>query len=294
ANLFFDSISAEPSDQRMKIWFPPVKNINTVLMTVDETMAGQGIVTGASVGLNYADFQATQPILIGYSFHGNGSGGYVNDGAFTDYSAALYGASYQVGITYTGTPLPHDAEFGPVTYQGPNQYTIENVTSGLGSYNKVFRIVTPGGGYLSTNPTTSDHFVLGPTGIEYQNFNLAVYNAWNASVASSFANFWVIGVFECYIVGNSVSPTSAQIRFQTNLNSTDPYHGATTYDIYRDVTRQFTSPTLVYSGTAGTFVDNGLSPNHVYYYEYVPMNGGTPIASATPPAYPWFPIVTNH
>jgi hypothetical protein len=85
---------------------------------------------------------------------------------------------------------------------------------------------------------------------------------------STVSNFFVEGLFECWMVAAATSTTSVQVRWQTD------YPSATTYKIYRSSTGLYGTFTLIHTGTEGTFSDTGLTPSTLYTYKMVAVVGG--------------------
>jgi len=46
------------------------------------------------------------------------------------------------------------------------------------------------------------------------------------------------------------------------------------FKLYRYTNSNYTGGTLIYTGTAGTYVDTGLTPDTIYYYKLFPVISG--------------------
>jgi hypothetical protein len=179
----------------------------------------------------------------------------------TTYNTADGTTSFNVTTT---TQTEYDAL--NIQYVGPNGYTIRRFYSGLGAYNVKFQLLDGFGNPVTTAPTSSDQVVITGAGINSSQVNMAIYSAASNAWLSSSYNFWVIGLFEAYMVAAPVSSTQAQVRWQ-------PYTSATGYKIYRSTTL-YGAKTLIYSGTAFRYEDTGLSANTKYFYHmYATISG---------------------
>lgn len=282
----FDSVGISvASPTRVRVFYPNMLYVYTVVIGNDETTEAHGITIGPTVATNFADFQASQPFISGITFHGNGTTTWVQDGTdqsttLGPFSTADGGTSYTLGAGSNGNI--YDVLSIPIIYEGPNQYTIDRQYTGLGSANGRFNLVTPSGGYLNTNPTTADRIVMWPLYTGWKDINLGTYSNYNGWLSAGLGeNFWIIGLFEAEMVSEATSTTTVRSRWQS-------YAPASAYKLYRGTDKNFGTQTLVYSGTALTFTDTGLTPNTQYWYKLITVEGGVD----TDHGY-IFPVPTN-
>lgn len=271
---FFDSLYPDPVlTQRLDLVFPQVKSVLTVVVGNDESTQAQGITIGPTVSFTNAQFAASMPTIGEAILTGNGTSTWSSAVSAGSLSVSTFSPTNgQTSVAWT-TPS-NLTQFGigattPIIYQGPNQYTIDRTYSGLGAYSLAFNIVEPNGGYLDANPTANDKIIIGPISTGMQALHLGIWTSTNAFLAAGAnSNFWVIGLFEVWMIANPVTTTSNQIKWQLQWPS------ATQYKIYRDVSMAFSSPTLIYTGNAGNFTDTGLTPATAYYYKLMATVGG--------------------
>lgn len=260
---FFDSVYGNTGNQRLVIRHPNVKQVLSTIITPDESFGANGIFVGATSGLTTLEVQANSSNVFGATLIGSGSSTWGTSGQ--DISNSLL--SYTGFNNANGATLFNFNVYGPdygsvsVTYNGPNDWKVKLLHSGLGIYNIGFQVLDRYGNPVTDYPTSVDEFIIrGGTRVNptLALGNYAAGNEW----LGSFTNLWVFGMFECYMVANPVSSSSISIRWQ-------PYTSATSYKIYRSTTPNFASPTLVYSGSALSYTDTGLTPATNYYYKMV-------------------------
>jgi hypothetical protein len=175
------------------------------------------------------------------------------------YNAADGGTSFNVNALYG---VDYDAM--SIVYVGPNNYGIQRVYAGLGIYNARFILIDRTTGLpVLVNPTAADEIFITNAGSQSYKLLLATYSITNNDWFGTFTNFWVMGLFECWLVAAPISESSINVRFQP------VYPAATNYKVYRDTSPTFATQVLVYTGIGGTFTDGGLISNTSYYYKLV-------------------------
>jgi hypothetical protein len=265
---FFTSAAGNVTDKRLRVQYPPVKHVLNVTIIPDESYAGNGIIVGPTVALYYFDAVITQPVDQAVKLRGAGTSTWAKAGTYaanfdvSTFSTGDGGTSFNIlsgwGIDYNTVNIQ---------YIGPNKYTVKRIYSGLGAYNVKFILLDALGNPVLDNPTSTDEIVITNGGKQANSVHSDVYNSTNTFYNSTF-NFWVTGLFEAWMVVTPSSTTSNWVRWQTD------YPSATTYKIYRDITAAFSTPTLIYTGTAGYYKDILLTTNTLYHYKMVAVVGG--------------------
>lgn len=264
--LLYDSITPSPFNaKRMTIWNPPAKTIFDVVIGDDESGSLQSVTIGPTVAEYYAEFNAGKPMMQVTSMVGDGACNWTIDASTYALTKSTFSTS-DGGTSFTADTFQilNNYKSVPITYVGPNGYTIDRTYSGLGSYNAKFYLVTPGGGYLGTCPTTLDRVIIGPISMGSVQMNLSTWDNTN-NWMNTFTNWWITGKYEMWMVCNTLSSTSLQVKWQTL------YPSGTGYKIYRSVTKWGTYSLVASSGTGSSsaFTDTGLTPNTLYWYHYV-------------------------
>lgn len=268
---FYDSVYGHPSNARIVVRYPFVKNVLNSKIICDETLSSFGMHMGATVGLSTFEAPAYVTRSVGVRLTGDGAGNWTK--------TADYGLSSSWDITTFNTGdgstsfninapvlFPGYNELS-ITYMGDSAYGIKRVYSGLGAYNAKFILMNRRtNAPVAINPTTGDEISITNAGMQEVQIGLATWSGANSMLALSNANFWVDGTFECWLVAAPTSTTSTLVRWQN-------YPSATNYKIYRS-TSLYGSRTLIYSGTDGSYTDSGLSSGTLYFYHMVAVVGG--------------------
>lgn len=269
---FFTSVEGESSGE-LKVSYPTVKNILNITIIPDETFLANGISVGPSVGPSSFTTPLKRYQSVGIRLTGDGSGGWTKSSLSNLYNGLFTVSTYNtstgvVNLAITGL-YGIDLNTLTITYSGPERYTIQRKWTGIpGGYDASFIILDETGSPLGTNPTTDDNIIISNGGMYAASVITNTWNAVNSFMSSGTANFWITGLFECWMVATPVSLSSINIRWQTT------YPDASTYKIYRSDDEDFTSPVLIHTGTEGTFTDSGLSSNTMYYYKLVAVVSG--------------------
>lgn len=268
---FYDTVYGSPSTGRLVLGYPAVKAVLNSKLLPDETLSGQLLITGPTVGFSTLEAPVYQGRSIGIRLTGDGSGNWTKSANHGE-SAAWDVTTFNTGDGSTsfniGSPIiAVGYDELNIQYIGPNNYSIKRVYSGLGAYNVKFILQDAFGNPVTSNPTTSDEIVITNGGMQARFINMRTYQAGNNDFLVSSSNWWVDGSFECWLVAAPISTTSTLVRWQTT------YPSATSYKIYRSTTK-YGARTLIYTGTAGSFTDSGLSSGTLYYYHMVAVVGG--------------------
>lgn len=260
--IFFDTIY--PTNQgQLVIGYPTVRRVLATHVTVDETFSGQGVSVGQSTGLSTMTLVASYSANGNVSLVGDGAGGWTQSPA-----SVISNNGYSSGTNYsltsynkTSTTFAHN-----INYVGTNNYRIRRKFSGLGIYNYNFVMVDNSTNADVVSNSTDDRVLI---------------NGWTTRAAlgmfrwkpenefvDGFANYWISGLMEAWMVARPVSTSSIKVRWQPEWPS------STTYKIYRDTNSDFSTETLIHTGTSGEYSDNGLSPNTLYFYRLVGVVSG--------------------
>ena len=268
---FYSSVEAVPGNGRVKLNYPQVKNVLVGTASPDEAFAGAGVNCGPTVGTFNMEIAAHRITPNGgVRLTGDGSSNWVKTGATTllnNETAYATGTSFTVSAGSGGYGSDHIGT--NVSYVGTNNYRVRRVFSGLGSFNARFVLVNNDTNADVATVTASDIVLFtGGFGVVPQQVNLATWNASNQAILSTFTNFWVFGMHECWIVASPLTTTSVNVRWQTD------YPSATNYKIYRATNSAFTGEVLIHTGTSGQFTDTGLTANTEYFYRMVAVVDG--------------------
>ena len=268
---FYSSVESVSGNGRVKLNYAQVKNVLLGTASPDESFAAAGVNCGPTVGTFNMEISAARITPNGgVRLTGDASSNWVKTGATTllnNETAYATGTSFTVNAGSGGYGSDHIGT--NVAYVGTNNYRVRRVFSGLGSYNARFVLVNNDTNADVATVTASDIVLFtGGFGVVPQQVNLATWNASNQSILSTFTNFWVFGMYECWIVANPLSTTSVNVRWQTD------YPSATNYKIYRATNSSFTGETLIHTGTTGQYTDTGLTANTEYFYKLVAVIDG--------------------
>lgn len=269
---FFDNIRGHGSNASLSITYPHVKNVMYGGCLTDETLVSNNINFGASVGADSMSIFGYKYASGGLTLVGNGTTTLTKQGSSSSVSVSNFNESTGV-ISVMSTPTVGTSNFNRwdlnVSYTGPNRYTIQSTTLESG-YLYSFKIIDSNGNVLLTPPTSSDEFHINGLPLNNETFELRRWFYNNKILENTFANMWVFGVFEAWMVLNRIDATSFLVRWQE-------YPGAASYKIYRDTNSDFSTETLIYSGSDLTFVDTGLTTGTVYYYKMVAVISGVEV-----------------
>ena len=264
--IFVDTIYGHPTSGRLIVGYPRVRRVLYAHVSPDESMSSHNVTSGPSVGFQEMEIAVSSDAAFGTRITGNGTGWTqtnITGGnilSITNYST---GSSFNFSSTAAYSRPDYNAT--QITYVGNNPYRIRRVYSGLGSYNARFIMVDTLNNDVATN-SSDDHIIISGGSIMHLALNMFRYNQ-NTSFMGTFSNFWISGLMEAWMVARPISTTSIKVRWQPEWPS------ATTYKIYRDTNSDFSTETLIHTGTTGEFNDTGLTANTLYYYKLVAVVG---------------------
>ena len=260
---FFLSAAGDASTKGLFIYYPKVKQVLNATITNDESFSKEGLFLGPSVAFDNMLINVNRMVTVGCRFTGGGAlGAWTPHGAsYVCFDMSAIDAGGKTGFNFVpAIDLYTDYDQVSITYQGPNNYGVQRAYSALGAYNAAFYLIDRTTGTAVTAPTSSDEIVITGGGLVTWPTNMYQFdNATNARFGTSY-NFWVFGVFNCYLVAAALSSTSVRARWQA-------YPTATSYKLFRDTDPTFASQVLIYTGTNLSFDDTGLTTGNLYYYK---------------------------
>lgn len=271
---FFTSATVTGGSNNLTINYPTVKNVIHATTKTDETFGLNGVTAlGPSVGLSSMNISAYRTVPLSMRLRGQATTTWLKNGAFNgSYTIGTISGAGITGFNVDGANVQNVDYLGmAISYIGTNNYTIRRIYSGLGANNIGFALVNSITGQdVTTSPTSTDEVLITGSATLSHPLPLQVYSTANQFMAgpSSAANFWVYGVFECWLVTVPVSTSTVQVRWQPT------YPSATNYKIYRDTQSSFATQVLIHTGTSGSYLDTGLSTNTLYYYKLVGVISG--------------------
>jgi hypothetical protein len=263
---FYDSVTGSGSG--IGVRFPTVKNVLNTTITPDETFATNMIFTGTSTGITGLAGPVIRPAVLNIRLTGNSTSSWSTSnglGLLSRWSLSSF-SSGGTSFNIVGPATTIDYDGINIQYIGTNNYHIRRVYSGLGIYNVRFYLVDEFGNDVTDNPTSSDEVVISAGAMAPVITDMGTWQPDNQFM-DGFANFWIFGAYECWLVAAPTSSSSINVRWQTT------YPSATNYKIYR-ATSLYGARTLVHTGTEGAFTDSGLSPGTLYWYFMVAVIGG--------------------
>ncbi len=268
---FFDSAGYNSGSQRLKVFFPTVKNVINTTITPDETISSRCIVTGSTTALDNFEAPLYSMSSLGARLTGNGTTTWTKNSGTCPSCFSV--DSYNTGngltrfdvLTAAGA-FNYDPDGIGLQYIGTSGYTIRRQYSALGAYTVGFILQDAFGNAVTAAPTSNDEILISNSGNYGKQINAYAFDASNTWFTTS-CNFWTFGVYECWLVAAPTSTTSTLVRWQIT------YPSATNYKIYRSTTKHG-ARTLIHTGTEGSYVDSGLSSATLYYYHLVAVIGG--------------------
>lgn len=272
--IFVDTIYGHPTSGRLIVGYPRVRRVLYAHVSPDESMSSHNVTSGPSVGFQEMEIAVSSDAAFGTRITGNGTGWTqtnITGGnilSITNYST---GSSFNFSSTAAYSRPDYNAT--QITYVGNNPYRIRRVYSGLGSYNARFIMVDTLNNDVTTN-SSDDHIIISGGSIMHLALNMFRYNQ-NTSFMGTFSNFWISGLMEAWMVARPISTTSIKVRWQPEWTN------ATNYKIYRDTNSDFSTETLIHTGTTGEYNDTGLTANTLYYYKLVAVVSGSDVEITT-------------
>jgi hypothetical protein len=253
----------------IQIFYAKVKNVSSLIIAPDETLASAGVFVGATVGDSVSNAFAYISTQNTGSLTGNGS-------TWSNSGISLTGLSYtpstglttftpttSFGTIYSGSP---ELEGMIIQSVGDTMRYIRRVYSGLGANTVGFRMLDSIGrtdtGQLSAShklavivPRTRTASIPAQTSTS-QGFPGDLYTA--------AANYWIIAQMDVYMIASATSSTTATIEWQTADIPTNQY--ATNYRITRATAAAPGVETTIFNGFGFSYLDTGLTANTRYIY----------------------------
>jgi hypothetical protein len=253
----------------IQIFYAKVKNVSSLIIAPDETLASAGVFVGATVGDSVSNAFAYISTQNTGSLTGNGS-------TWSNSGISLTGLSYtpSTGLT-TFTPT---TTFGTIYVSSPElegmiiqsvgdtMRYIRRVYSGLGANTVGFRMLDSIG-RTDTGQLSAQHklAVIVPrtrtVGIPAQTSSS---NGFPGDLYTAAANYWIIAQMDVYMIASATSSTTATIEWQTADIPTNQY--ATNYRITRATAAAPTVETTIFNGFGFSYLDTGLTANTRYIY----------------------------
>lgn len=264
----FDSVAGVGN--LIRLYYPPVKFVVSMVVTPDETLANAGVICGPSVGTANADVSAYRLTMNAGKLTGNGSTTWTASGVQLSVNSYSSGNGL-TSITPTmigGTILgaSNEIEGTQISYVGTNNYHIQRKYSGLGGLigfylveNLTNNIVT---GNLSTTDVVSILFARPITAaIPAQTVNSVLYPS---DIYGAAANYWVKATFELWF---RAYPTSTTGSIQTMWQSYKiGSNYATNYRITRAPLSSPGTETTIFNGYGFSYTDTGATSGTQYIY----------------------------
>lgn len=266
ASSFYDSIIGSGSGITYR--YPNVKNVLNTTITGDEVFATNMVSLGTSSALTSFGSPVIRPAVLNIRLTGNGTSTWSSAnglGLTARWSISGF-SSGGTSFNIDGPATTIDYDGINIQYIGTNNYRIRRSYSGLGSYNVRFYLIDEFGNDVTSNPTSADEVIISAGAMAPVGTNMGTWEASNQFI-DGFANFWAIGLYECWLVASPLSSTSTLVRWQ-NI-----YPSATNYKIYR-ATSLYGSRTLIHAGTDASYTDTGLSAGTHYWYFMIATVGG--------------------
>jgi hypothetical protein len=201
--LFFTGIKANAAGQ-LELTYPAVSEVMGFTIVPDETLSAQGIYVGASVGLDIAiiDVYKNTGVYGGY-MTGDGTTGYTKAGDLPSFNLNIVSAGEflfnppKTSGTTDASNLSELWKHATVNYVGPNNYRVQRLFTGLGSYAFRYQIIDNVTGQPITTTSTDDviEITSAVPKIVRLNMNVNDANGWPGSIIKNTGNFWVTGLY---------------------------------------------------------------------------------------------------
>lgn len=272
---FFRSAIGQAT-QALRIKYPAVKSVISMVVVGDESYQKQMVSFGASVGIGQADIFATRPVAQGIRLTGNGTNfTQTGDNTLTVNTISSGVISFNLNNNSTG----YDVNAVVFQYVGSNNYRIRRKLSGItGTAGTAIELVDiASNAVVTTAPTSDDVIIITNLGSDKINVNL---NAWgnpaslaakqrtNVFMSAAGHNLWNIGMFELWMKASPISTTEIKVKWQSKgAVTTYKLMRSTAFTVDANGDYVLTTPLEVYSGTELSVIDEGLTTNTMYYYQ---------------------------
>jgi hypothetical protein len=272
--LFGDHI--ETTATGFRLYIPTAKQVQFVVAHGDEII-GDRVVCGEKFNTDGPSISTYYNRgVAGLSFTGDGSGGL---SGVSGWSVSYTPTTGRILLTHPTSVFgaSGNSTTGQLEYYGPNPWRLERLTSGLSGHNMGWVILDNvyGTPIVDTLQTT-DKFTIQSSLMMPQTFDNRTVNSTTVSLyAGGFANYWVF----CAVQRDPLTPGPITGRSVTAGNTEltldwDDVDNATEYEVERSTHAHY-GFTNVYTGTASTFTDTGLTNGTTYYYRIRSTDGGT-------------------
>lgn len=268
-HLAFDSVKGQGNE--IKLFYPKVKNVNALVVTPDETLAGAGVICGSSVGDSVSSVLAYTTTLNCGQLTGNTS-------SWTNGSVSLSGLSYSTstGLTIfspttggTGTIYASSPEVlgAQITYVGSGNKRVRRAYSGLSGQTIGFYLVDSANVIITGNLASTDIVAISipRTRVVPLPAQTTSPNGFPSDIYTSTANFWIIASMEVFMIGYPL-PGTGRVKLEWQTAKTGSSNYATSYRITRAAMATPNTETDIFSGFGFEVVDSGLTANTGYIY----------------------------
>jgi|LakMenE01Jun11ns_1017448.scaffolds.fasta_scaffold9892395_1 hypothetical protein len=260
--------SVKGSGNAIQIFYAKVKNVSSLIIAPDETLASAGVFVGATVGDSVSNAFAYITTQNAGRLTGNGS-------TWTNSGISLSGLTYTrstgltqftptttFGTVYASSP---EVEGTVIQSVGDTMRYVERVYSGLGQLIG-FRM-RDSIGRIDTGTLSSSHkvvVIVPRTKTVSIPAQTSSSNGFPNDLYTVNANYWIIAVMDVYLIASATSSTTATIEWQTADIPTNQY--ATSYRITRATAANPLTETTIFNGFGFIYNDTGLTPNTRYIY----------------------------
>lgn len=268
-DTIFFSAPIEVTSTFWKIFYPTMRYVNTFIPKADDQFVADNFTIGASVGLSDASLVPVRPQTLG------GNSGYLRGNGTT---WAQNGFATAITFDWTSGKLSLNAnatmhgvnyQAAQMTYEGDKPYKLVRQLSGLGSYNVAWQFQDGFGNNVSFTPQTTDIVSVMIPGFANSTMNIYNRTAATDEMITNTSAVFVFGLFQeldnPHRLYGSMSATSVTTTGMT-VNWPAVTTGSGTYTLERSTTYNFNTSSVVYTGTATSFTDSGLTTGTTYYY----------------------------